>query len=780
MVAVTDADRRRKVLESTTHNGIDYLEVDPLDQRILRVHFLHPLPGQPGGIPVGQPLAASNVVITGGERVTGVQTVTVVSSAEVLTVKADRAGDFSTYTLRLLADGTAADPPGGFDPRLSTVDFSFKVGCPNPFDCAPAEPEPAPVPPAPPIDYLAKDYTGFRALLLDRMGALMPGWTDRSPADPLVAVVEALAHELDKQSYHQDAVGTEAYLGTARSRVSVRRHARLLDYRVHEGCNARCWVALDVEPGGGSDGLVLPPGTPVAPGRPGDPPTMTAAPARGLVFETMHPLPLIGARSRIALHTWSAEEYVIPEGATSATLVGGAALGLGPGDVIILTETAGPVSGAPVDADPAHRQAVRLTSVRATADPVEGVDVLEVTWHYTDALRFDLVVSASPIPGAPPMAMAEAMGNVVLTDHGRHVRVPLGRVTSGRYRPVLPGGPVTSAEPYPAAVARSRPAVDAARRSPADAVPVVTLIEGEDTWTARGDLLGSGRFDRDFVVETETGGTARLRFGDGVYGMPPTEGADLVAAFRIGSGPTANVGHGTLRRVVWDHDGVTGVTNPMPGFGGAEPESLEQVRQFAPQAFREQRRAVTEDDWARVARLHPEVLDARARFRWTGSWYTVYLTLDRAGGAPVTGDAAFLADVRAHLERYRITGYDLEITDPVTVALDLALRVCVEPGFFRADVHQALLKAFSRRAFFSPDAFGFGTPLYLSEVYRAAMAVPGVAFAEVTRCRRFGRTPAGEIEQGYLKAADLEVLRLDNDRSFPERGTLELTLEGGR
>ena len=43
-------------------------------------------------------------------------------------------------------------------------------------------------------------------------------------------LVEALAYTADQLSYQQDAVATEAYLGTARRRVSIRRHARLMDY----------------------------------------------------------------------------------------------------------------------------------------------------------------------------------------------------------------------------------------------------------------------------------------------------------------------------------------------------------------------------------------------------------------------------------------------------------------------------------------------------------------------------------------------------------------------
>ena len=71
-----------------------------------------------------------------------------------------------------------------------------------------------------PVDYLVKDYAGFRRLILDRLAQAMPGWQERSPADVGVVLAELLAHAADTLSYYQDAVATEAYLGTARKRVS--------------------------------------------------------------------------------------------------------------------------------------------------------------------------------------------------------------------------------------------------------------------------------------------------------------------------------------------------------------------------------------------------------------------------------------------------------------------------------------------------------------------------------------------------------------------------------
>ena len=100
-------------------------------------------------------------------------------------------------------------------------------------------------PPEPAIQYLAKDYASFRRLIEDRLALIAPHWNEHHVPDLGVALTELLAYTGDYLSYYQDAVATEAYLDTARQRISVRRHARLVDYRLHEGCNARAWVVVE-------------------------------------------------------------------------------------------------------------------------------------------------------------------------------------------------------------------------------------------------------------------------------------------------------------------------------------------------------------------------------------------------------------------------------------------------------------------------------------------------------------------------------------------------------
>jgi predicted phage baseplate assembly protein len=266
----------------------------------------------------------------------------------------NRYGDFSIYTLRLVQNAQNPAPPAGIDPLFTAVDFSFKVDCPADFDCQPRCDCPPAAREEPEIDYLAKDYTSFRRLMLDRMTLLMPEWRERNPADLGVALVETLAYVGDHLSYQQDAVATEAYLGTARRRVSVRRHARLVDYAMHDGANARAWVQVEVH----SDISLMAAGTQLFTRIPGEPPALSDDPVARAhaheIFETMEGLALFEAHNEIHFHTWSDQRCCLPKGATHATLRG-ALFKLKAGDVLIFEEVIGPRTGRPEDADPAHR-----------------------------------------------------------------------------------------------------------------------------------------------------------------------------------------------------------------------------------------------------------------------------------------------------------------------------------------------------------------------------------------------------------------------------------------
>jgi predicted phage baseplate assembly protein len=322
-----------------------------------------------------------------------------------------------------------------------------------------------------------------------------------------------------------------------------------------------------------------------------------------------------------------------------------------------------------------------------------------------------------------------------------------------------------------------------------DALPEIFLKSVRNanvaTWQPKKDLLDSEPDATEFVVEIETDGTAFLRFGDDRLGVRPEPMTTFTATYRVGNGVSGNVGAESLVHIVTDLTEVVEIRNPLPAHGGIEPESMEDVRQRAPSAFRTQERAVTPEDYAEVTERHPSVQRAAATFRWTGSWHTVFLTVDRQGGSAV--DDVFEQDMRSHVERYRMAGYDLEIDGPRFVSLEIDMHVCVKPDYFRSDVKAALLKVFSngilpdgRKSVFHPDNFTFGQPVYVSPLYAAAQAVSGVASVLITVFQRQGKPDPKPLAVGMLPMGRLEIARLDNDPNFVERGVFRLTIGGGK
>jgi hypothetical protein len=798
-------------------NGIQFLEVSACQHK-LEVHFVHPLTLVPT-----VSLKTTNVEIRGGVRVLDPQVTAISWAGEVLSVDVATPGDFSIYTLRLVADAGVSAPPTGIDPALAQIDFRFKVDCPSDFDCQPADtcvPQPAA---APPIDYLARDYDSFRRLILDRMAALMPDWRERNPADLWISLAEAVAFRGDELSYYQDAVATEAYLGMARQRASVRRHTRLLDYAFHDGCNARVWVAFQAD--GSADGITLPgcdpstglAGTQLLTQLPGLATSITSDVAQSALntgapqpFELMTPVTLYTAHNSIRFYTWSDDECCLPKGATSAFLFDDQAnrARLRVGDVLILEATKNTTTGDTIDVDAQQRTAVRLTAVDPQApltdgvrgvpdlrtDPVTGQAFVEIQWGDEDALPFALCLSKR-IGGALTTDMAAACANVGFADHGATAptidlltALPGGRVQRFPLdRTVI--APLTQQALVRVAgsddtilIDTTASATSAMVRDVADVRPALDVHSEGDLrrWITRRDLLASDSEATEFVVEIENDGHAVLRFGDGVNGRAPFSTEAFTARLRTGNGVVGNIGAEAIGHVV--ADGITTVRNPMPAQGGIDPQPMSQARLYAPQAFRRQERAVTADDYATMMELEPRVQRAVATRRWTGSWYTMFITVDRRGMVSV--DAQFEDELRTFMGRYRLAGHDVEIDAPVFVPLDMELHVCTKPGYLPGDVKQRLLEAFSASrlpdgstGFFFPDRFTFGQSVYLSAVIATAMAVPGVAYVTPVRFQRLGRNPAGEIASGRIPMARLEIARLDNDPNAPENGCLRFDVE---
>jgi len=236
--------------------------------------------------------------------------------------------------------------------------------------------------------------------MLDHLATLVPSWAERNPADLGQALVEVLAYAADYLSYYQDAVATEAYLGTARRRRSVKRHARLLDYVLHEGCNARVWVQVRVT----ADDVHLPKGSQLLTRLAGSAGVVTIladSPAYGQalaqrpqVFETMHDIRLYQAHNEMSFHAAGPVEQTLPPGTTGVTLQDE---WLDPphhtrrkldylkvGDVLIFEQVRDPETGTPVDPGMSRSHPLRISKL--TRGINRDTPVVTIEWPVADAL----------------------------------------------------------------------------------------------------------------------------------------------------------------------------------------------------------------------------------------------------------------------------------------------------------------------------------------------------------------------------------------------------------
>jgi len=486
-------EQRRVQVRAKGRNGLDYVELQQAhstaegpETTTLKVFFIGPAPAS---------LTPANFGIDGGVRIRDIR----VADAERVSRGEDdlddywlltlnRFGDFSPYTLRV-AESDAKGRPGNeplpdFDRRYSRLEFTFKADCPTTLDCLPQTSCSPPDRLTPEINYLAKDYSSFRQLILDRLALLMPDWKERHVPDLGITLIELLAYVGDYLSYYQDAVGTEAYLNTACERISIRRHTRLIDYFLHEGCNARTWVAMktgtDEELDLGELYFITGFNETLAQEKVvlSQEDLRDVPPHAYEVFEPMDhrsKIDVYKAHNEMKFYTWGDRECCLPRGATRATLVyeWKNGLFLRPGDVLIFVERKGAKTGAPADANPLHRHAVRLTSVTPAIDDLSYTQIVEIEWSRLDALPFPLCLSSiGPTDDCCEeiTCVSVALGNVVLVDHGRIVdtedftvgcaeeedagceaigqpRDPVLRPAP--FKPALKFGPVTHREPFP-------------------------------------------------------------------------------------------------------------------------------------------------------------------------------------------------------------------------------------------------------------------------------------------------------------------------------------------
>lgn len=569
------------------------------------------------------------------------------------------------------------------------------------------------------VDYRAKDFLSFKQLMLDSISHKLPTFTERHQADVGIAIIEVLAFAADQLSYFQDAVGTEAYLQTARRRLSVRRHARLVGYRLHEGCTPRVW--LHVRP---KKAFRLKRGTAFS--------TATGESAPERVFETLAPVALDPGLNDLLLWDNETDDFSLSEGATSADLVcehdGSPDLStlLVKGTVLVFEQLLDPATARKASAR--YRHAVRL-SRDAISRAWRGKQLIRIDWHIADRLPFNL-----PVRTIAEKPVSVVRGNIVPADHGetRLLEEPPPLDSTWAIRTTaIPE--LTFAVPFDPAAERDRPASLFTAIKPHKAEPQIhirgTALDATMKWRAQRDLIGADPYDAVFTVELERDGLAVLRFGDGVHGWRPDPGSRFEVTYRAGNGLAGQVGADTITVIRTSEALIESVRNPLAADGGEQPLDAVKAKREATEMIRDQKRCVADDDYLRVARSVPGVRAASVARRWTGTGPMVDVYVDVGGNAAKQRD-----EVRAALEAERLIGVQVTVRAPrrVGVVIELSVRCAVSAN--ASAIAQGV--AATVQTTLLAQRLTLGKPLFASWLLAAALKVPGVVDAALKTFRR--------------------------------------------
>ncbi|MEO1094802.1 MAG: putative baseplate assembly protein [Cyanobacteria bacterium J06638_28] len=235
------------------------------------------------------------------------------------------------------------------------------------------------------------------------------------------------------------------------------------------------------------------------------------------------------------------------------------------------------------------------------------------------------------------------------------------------------------------------------------------------------------------------------------YGAVPPRGTMIrMAAYRTGGGEKGNVQQGTLIILKSAVPYVARIINHRSAINGANAESLEEAVIRVPSFLRTRERAVTPEDFETLA-LQASRGVARAycpRQQAIGGAVLLQLipradTTDITAGLGIAPERLVLSpqlrtEVLAYLDDRRLLGIEVKLSEPDYVGVSVQAEVGIDPAQYstlqaRQELETLLETQLYR--FLNPltggrlgQGWGFGLPLYKSDVVSLLQQVPGVRY----------------------------------------------------
>ncbi len=267
------------------------------------------------------------------------------------------------------------------------------------------------------------------------------------------------------------------------------------------------------------------------------------------------------------------------------------------------------------------------------------------------------------------------------------------------------------------------------------------------------------------VYDEDYNGT--IVFGDGRVGISPEDTASFFVEYRVGGGTRGNLEKDTINTNVADQAGLTGtITNISKATGGANAETIDHAKKYAPLTFRRQDRLVTLEDYSVFANTFISTFGtvgkatAATRKAYASANVVDIYVLEKASDLQLQrATPNFKTQLLAAVDKKRMATDDVVIVDGLIRTLDLEVNIVIDKeqeenqDQIRAKVRDKVL------AYMSADNRDFGQDLNIAELNRQVFEVPEVRYSTLPNLDQDITIDFNEIVQ--LNNLSISVTLLD-------------------
>ncbi len=285
-------------------------------------------------------------------------------------------------------------------------------------------------------------------------------------------------------------------------------------------------------------------------------------------------------------------------------------------------------------------------------------------------------------------------------------------------------------------------------------------------WTEVRNFYRSGPGDRHYTFDLSFGS---VTFGDGKRGKIPPIGRDNIrcAAYYTGGGAAGNVGAGTLNVMETTYKYVESVTNPYPAGGGCDAETVEEAKLRGPWALEHRYRAVTGEDFERLAReASGEV--AKATCYTDKDGVVKIVLLPRNCPAKPLPTAKLVEKVKKYLDERRLLTTRIDVGG--AVYKNFTIHAVIVPNARVLHQLETLktnleneLETFFHPLTGGPQGSGWpmGRNVHISEIYYLIEKMSGVDYVEQVMLNHdpwLKRIETGEMTFPYLEKVNINFI----------------------